>query len=355
MANKNLTPRLNKLEKNIIIDGGMEIWPTGTSTTIGFTYGAVMFKNMLNVNVTVTNSRQTSVPANTGLNFSNQLSKTAAGTMQVATQANFRYHVEGYDIQPMMNKDYSLIFWVKSSVASNRSIALRNDTDSHSFVKQYNISQANQWELKVITIPALSSCPATLNKTNGAGLVIDFTCVAAPVYQTSTLGSWVAGLFLSGTGEDTTWITGTNHDFSITGVMLIPGDWSALTAVQYQFVRSEESLGAELSRSQRYYEKSYNLDINPGTANQSGTLGGITTSAFSQPTYHNQFKVSKRASPTITFWGPATGTSGNIDNLSGTGRSVATTFVGESGCRFAVNTGGATEAVMWHFTADARF
>lgn len=309
---KQLTPRLNRNEPNLIIDGGMEIWPEGTSRTINASsdaYGAVLFKNHNGSNVTLTASRQSSVPSNTGLIYSSQLSKTAAGTLTAGTYTFKAYNIEGYDALRIFNQESTLIFFVKSSVVSNRSIAFQNTGLTHSYVQQYNISQANTWQLKAVKLPALNTCPGTVNRENGLAARLVFSVVHGSTYQTSTLGSWVSGLFSSGVGEDTTWLTGTNHDFSITGVMVLPGDWTSLqtNTSAYTFLRAGKNFQDEVAMSQRYFEKSDDLDVAPGSASSLNRFyTGILNSGGEGAHGPVEYKIQKRAVPNISYWNGTT-------------------------------------------------
>lgn len=263
----NLTPRVNKLESNLIIDGAMEIWLEGTSRTVAnnsAAYGSVLLKlNNTASGITLTNSRQTSTPSGSALQFSNQVSKTAAGTLAAGTSVTQQHVIEGYNIQSLLNNEFSIIFWVKSSVASNRTLAIRNETASHSYLKQYTINTANTWELKALRFPNLSSCPGALDSANGAGLRITWNIVSGSTFQNSTLNQWLTGDFVSGIGEDTTWLTGTTHDFNVAGLMLLPGNWEGLNAAQYNFVRAGRNFQEELAMTQRYYLKTFPFDTVP--------------------------------------------------------------------------------------------
>lgn len=365
---KQLTPRLNRLESNIVIDGGMEIWPEGTSRSVAnnsTAYGSVLFKAMnSSTGITLTNSRQSSIPSNASLLFSNQLSKTAAGTLSAGTLARLEYTIEGYDLQKLMLKEWSLIFWVKSSVASNRSIALRNATESHSYVKQYSINQANTWELKALSFPALSSSPATLDRTNGVGLFCTFTAIAGTSLQTASINQWVSGAFAAGIGEDTTWLTGTTHDFNIAGVMIVPGDWTSLemNTSFYTFLRAGKNFQDELAMSQRYYEKTYFVNDVPGTAVGNGR-GELTARWPIAPSSDNElilpwhFKVTKRAIPTIVWYNPTTGAAGTMRSDIPANVSVITHAGNTSEHWTAATNNGATSTAFHrvHGTADARF
>lgn len=356
----NLTPRINKLEKNLVIDGAMEIWPEGVTRSIANNtrlYTSVLMSASNNASgVTILANRQASVPSNTNLSFSNELSKSAAGTMAAGTAVLYDYFVEGYDTMDIYNNEFSLIFWVKSSVASLRSTSIRSTTGSHSFVQQYQINQANTWEMKVLKFPALSTCPGTIDRTTGIGTSTRINVVAGTTYQTPTLNQWISGDFLCGVGEDTTWITGTNHNFSIAGVMLIPGDFTSLTSLNYNFVKAGKNSQDETAMSQRYFEKSYDLNVNPGTATGAGSC--INTKAVGMNGGSSiYFLTSKRTAPTVTLYSPTTGTAGQIRDISagvdrvGTAGSINQNRIGDVGSAATPN--GNAQAVHW--TADARF
>lgn len=355
----NLTPRINRLEPNIVIDGGMEIWPEGTSRTVvdnSQLYGACLFScRTASLGISVTNSQQASVPASTNIPFSNQVSKTLAGTLGAATASNLTYFVEGYDTLNILNKESTVIFWVKSSVASNRSLSITNASNSHSYVQQYNIAQADTWEMKTIKLPALNTSPGTIDKTNGIGMEVKFSIVSGSNFQTASLNQWVSGLQLSGLGEDTTWLTGTNHNFSIAGVMILPGDFTGLTEANYQFLRAGRNFQDEVDMTRRYYEKSYPLSVAPGTATTSdGTIYPINTTTNTQ-TYLKTtlFKVEKRANPTTIVYdnnGVANQASTEISNRAAS--ATGTT----SGINISiVSSANSSRTYRYNWTADARF
>jgi hypothetical protein len=361
----NLTPRINRLESNLIIDGAMEIWPEGASRSVASgtnAYGSVLFRlTNASSGITLTNSRQTSIPSGTNLQFSNQVSKTAAGTLSAATAVGHSYFIEGYDTASIFNQEFSVVFWVRSSVASNRTVSLRNGVLSHSYLRQYSIAAANTWELKVLRFPALSTCPGALDRTNGLGAALWFGVVSGSSLQNSTLNSWLTGSFVSGVGEDTTWLTGTTHSFDIAGVMALPGNWEGLNAAQYNFVRAGRTFEEEVSMSQRYFEKSYNLNDAPGTGTLAGVTAGMLPVAINNTLFvqiTNCYKTRKRATPIITLYSPATGAINSV-SIGGTTRGAGAVDIGETSFGALQNQSGVTwaDTAAWqlHYLADARF
>jgi len=115
----------------------------------------------------------------------------------------------------------------------------------------------------------------------------------------------------------------------------------------------------ELARCQRYYEKSYNVNVNPGTATAMiEYIGSPAAAGTNLVRLATKFKVSKRAVPTINFYDSA-GISGVVtrDN-NGTetnGQAVVAGTVGLNGFAFNVTPAAAATAIGWHWTANAEF
>jgi hypothetical protein len=78
------------------------------------------------------------------------------------------------------------------------------------------------------------------------------------------------------------------------------------------------SIQQEFELCQRYFEKSYDPDVLPGTSTSTGRIFCRNYAAVATDTYHMaQFKCTKRVIPTITTYEASTGTSGylNVDNI----------------------------------------
>lgn len=88
----------------------------------------------------------------------------------------------------------------------------------------------------------------------------------------------------------------------------------------------------ELALAQRYYEKSYALATAPGSITTLGQAQYFLTplpSAAYTPTVYAQFKVNKRATPTMTWYSTTTGASGVLtDNPNGSNPAITTQSVG---------------------------
>jgi hypothetical protein len=106
---------------------------------------------------------------------------------------------------------------------------------------------------------------------------------------------------------------------------------------------------------ERYYEKSYDFDVTPGAVSNGGSVRAfiITNTPFRQNIF---FKTTKRISPTLTYYNPATGTIGQIS--FGWGGSSTTSVVYEEASTTKWTGGSnATQATYpdayFHWTANS--
>lgn len=356
MGNPQLSPRINLHDINHVLDGSFEYWPEGASRLIasgGNAYGSVLqrFYNVAS-GINITNSQQAGPSAS--LQFSNHLAKTSAGSLAAGTGITMEHYIEGYNMKKLLDDEFSVIFWVKSSVASKRSVSIKNGNVSHSYVQQYTINQADTWELKVIRVPAMSSCPGTVQKTTGLGMIINLAVVSGTNYQTSSLNQWISGEFNSGTGEDSTWLTGTTHNFAIAGLMVVSGDWRNLTAATYRYNRAFGSgVQGEVAMINRYFESSYGLNTGLGALQGSYLWWRPTSVDFHMSV---SFAVEKRINPTGQVYSTQDGQAARIYTTDGATNRVAA-FVNPNvkGADLYCGTNTVNQLTTAHWHADARF
>lgn len=102
---------------------------------------------------------------------------------------------------------------------------------------------------------------------------------------------------------------------------------------------------------QRYYEKSYNTDVAPGTNTTVGANRWFdaTTGGYFPLT----FKVSKRATPSCTIYTPA-GVSGSMrDETSGADIAATVSYEGMNGAVLTGAHGATNETISYHWVATA--
>jgi hypothetical protein len=193
-------------------------------------------------------------------------------------------------------------FWVRSSLTGTFGASLRNGLGNRSYRFTYAVSAANTWERKTVSIAGDTT--GTWNTTNGIGINLEFSLGVGSTFS-GTAGAWAAGNLLSVPGAVS--VVGTNGaTFYITGVQMEQG------TVATPFERRQ--YGAELALCQRYYER-----LSGGFLQAAG-IGGATVTA------NWLFKVSKRATPTVTGYSGTVPTVG-IDGASTSNTSASALWV----------------------------
>jgi len=284
------TPTLSNMPGyNRIINGDMRIDQRNAGASVTPT-NAFTLDRWLSVEETdgaISVQQVTDAPS--GFDNSAKITITTADASIGANQFTvFAQYIEGYNVSDCMwgtanAKTITLSFWVKCSATGTFGAYIRNADNNYTYPYTYTISAANTWEYKTVTIAGPTA--GTWNKTNGRGMAVGWS-LAAGSNLVATAGSWAAVGYLGATGQTQLQET-LNATWQITGVQLEVG------SVATPFER--RPFGTELSLCQRYYEvasyagKQYH---SIGNANS-----GTTTSA--ETIY--QFKVSKRAVPTMSY------------------------------------------------------
>ena len=279
--------------KNRIINGGMAINQRGNTVTFD-TAGTYMLDRWVQNNggsAVITGSQSSSGPANS-TQYSLQVSVTTGAAPSAANLIYTGQFIEGNNVADLWYGTSSastvtLSFWVKSSVIGTYCVALQNSAFNRSYVANYTVSVANTWEYKSVTIPGDQS--GTWLITNGVGLRVYFDVGSGSNYNT-TANTWAAGSYTRTSGAVSLSAT-TGANLYITGVQLEKG--STATSFDYR------PYGTELSLCQRYYQK------NTGVYYSSY---GATYNYVNMP-----WKVTMRASPTVTGLGGGTQDQATVD------------------------------------------
>ena len=232
---------------------------------------------------------------------------STAGTASAGQYTNFQHFIEGFNASDLAwgtanAQSATISFWVRSSLTGTQGFALQNHNFTLGYPFTVNISAANTWEYKSITIPG----PATgaWDTTNGRGITLIVDLGMGSNFR-FTSGSWQSGNVQGATGSLNLNQT-LNATFYITGVQLEPGP------VATPFER--RPIGTELSLCQRYYEV-----LGPMT--MMFPWGNATQIVRS----HSSFAVTKRAAPTITMGSKTAGSGSAVASSIDT---TGTIFVG---------------------------
>lgn len=361
--------------KNQLINGGLDFWQekvSATTTINTATTTVTKFADMFAINsqgATVKNYsvvRSSDVPTLAQSGYQSTYSELFTMLTGIASPAasDFvsacQYSMEGFDYQKLHSKTVTFGFWVKTSIAGTYSFAIGNAAGNRSYVTTFTMNGTATWEFKAITVTLDST--GTYNFDSGAGLLIYIASVAGSTFQTAVLNQWQAGTFFVASGA-TNWQGTTNATFQIAQISMVEG---ALGVGPFGFVRQGKGIQHELALCQRYYEKSYDVEVALGTSGGTSSGGGgahrgqhlghspVTSGANYLPVV--RYAVTKRATPTITIYSPVTGASGNFrDYTGGADLAAAADLVGPISFTAGVGTTFTANRQLGYFwVADAR-
>jgi hypothetical protein len=255
--------------KNILINGGMDIWQRGTSFAIGSSnaYTADRFTSTLTgtgINLTVT--QDTSVP-NVNSIYSMKYTQTGAAT-SVAEYAT-RYWPETQDAMRLAGKTVTLSFWYKSNKTGTHGarISTGSQTGGAESSVGFNVVAANTWQYITWTtaVPFGSITAITTAPNAGIG-ILDI------------------GFRVGGAGVGFTSIASGDY-FQISQLQLEIG------SVATPFSRAGGTLQGELAACQRYYFRATGSLYNSFAA---GSSGNTTTTIVG----YTNLPVTMRTKPT---------------------------------------------------------
>ena len=316
----------NVTMRNRIINGAMMIdqRANGTQTNSGgILWSCDRWRFDGDVASKMTSQLSSTAPAG----FNKSILITSLSSYSVGASENFAVsqQIEGYNTADFgwgtaNAKTITLSFWVQSSLTGNFGGCINNEGNTRSYAFSYTINNANTWEYKTVTIAGDTS--GTWATTNGRGLIVRMGLGNGSAIST-TAGSWQTGFYAAPTGAVS--VVSTNGaTWYITGVQLEAGT----TATPFE----QRLYGTELALCQRYYWKTYNIDVAPGTIASEGSMSFPSTGGLNRPVVPTSFKVSMRANPTITTYSPNTGASGKCRNdNAGTDQNTAAGNTGANG------------------------
>jgi hypothetical protein len=234
-------------------------------------------------------SVQQSTTAPAGFVNSAKITSLSAYSVGSGDYFAFTQRIEGFNTADLgwgtVNaKTITISAWVQSSLTGTFGGSIRNGAGNRSYPFTYSILVANTWTPIAITIAGDTT--GTWATDNSESMEIDFGLGVGSTYS-GTAGSWAGANYVSATGA--TSVVGTNGaTFYITGVQLEVG--SSATGYEYRLYQQE------LALCQRYY-----------TADANGYSLVCSGSNYCS----TAFKVSMRATPTVT----ATPGSGSFSGL----------------------------------------
>lgn len=330
----------SSINDNLIINPSFRIWQRATSftTASGYTSDRWEFTDVGAGVVTV--SRSTGGPTGTQYaweaNVTTADASIAAGDLYTVNQPIEGSNIHETRIGTASAESVTITFDVYSAVTGTHCISLRNSAANRSYVAEYTVNSANTWETKSITI-ALDTTGTWLYDI-GIGLNVTWCLAGGSTFQT-TAGSWTAGNFVCSSNQVNVMGTLANK-FRLSDVKVEIGIQSTL----FRSLLIEQ----EIEACQRYYEKSYNLSVAPGSVSVPGIHGG-RQSGTGNYVGVQAFSTRKRTTPSMTGYRSDTGASGSwLDFNAATG--ITPNFTNAS-----IPTSEYEMAVVVTAVADANF
>ena len=286
----------NRSNRNLIINGAMNIAQRGTSSTSnGYTTVDRISCSHYGTNESPTRSQSDVASGTTPYNLGFRKAFKLTNGNQTATDAGdhiqIDYFIESQDLSKSgwnytSSSSYvTLSFWIKSSVGIAYPFTWRAPNGS---AQVYNMStgtlSANTWTKVTKTIPGNPNM--TINNDNAAGVRLMFFPYVGTTYTTNglALDTWSAWANAKhGFEMATTWWTTDDATFEITGLQLEVG--SVATDFEHR------SFAQELTLCQRYYQQY----VNPCCT---GVIPDNSSKAYS---IGLQFQTRMRAEPTFTI------------------------------------------------------
>ena len=335
--------------RNMVINGDQRIAQRGASlTSTGDSYYGVdrfLTRDYGGDGRYTIAAWQTDVPTEGGFKYSTKYTCSTVSTNTGTYGYGIETRIEGWDCNRLMlgtaqAKPFTLSFWCKTSVGGTYTSAIRTASGEQSFVWEHTLA-ADTWTKVTKTILPLTSTLSSGQYTNSAMLLVSPINFGAQTSKnTTTLNAWQSGNYVF-TSNQVHWMGNLNATFYMTGVQLEEGS----VATPFEFLNYEE----QFSTCQRYFEKTYAADTNPGTTTEDGAFQILQTSTALR--YSFRYRVQKRAVPTVVFYSSSGGATGKVRNRSSGADETAT--IGDQGHNgFSLSqTITANQQYAVHFTA----
>ncbi len=316
-----LTPRLDRLENGLIINGNFDHWQRGASFSLVNTYSADRWRFNGSHGATGTITRQNGGPDSKSAFFLRL--NVSAADVSIAASDNyiFTQYVEGFVFRPAFGKKLTVSFWIRSTLTGTFCVSLGNN-GTRSYVKTLTINSANTWEKKVFTID--HDTAGTWDLTNGRGLAMHINLIPGSDFITATPNQWINGLFLNTSGN-INFLGSTGNTFDFAQAQILYSD-TELEDPEF----NARLYDSELALCQRYYRDMPHVK-------------GMIISATTVAAYESVYPIM-RAAPSISVNGTAILNAQNgLDNGTQSSPQLTTSFSGSNFVIFtAANFSGLT-------------
>ena len=345
--------------RNIVINGAMQVAQRATSVTgiAASTYATVdRWKTAIGNTAGRLTQTQTAITDLSGFGFATKLECTTADTSIAADETlMFHQRFEGQDLQQLKKgtsdaEKITVSFFVKGNASATYTCELQ-DTDNSRFNSQ-EFSVTTNFTRVILTFVADTT--GALTNDNALSFQLNIHLHAG---STFTGGSHTDNVWHTTANQrvgdnQTSFFDSTDRTFFITGVQMEVG--SQATPFEHR------SFGEELQLCQRYYEISYSYGTSEGANTSVGlittdTMGGDTTTAYL--THQLEYRVAKRAAPTLVFYDQAEATGKVTSHVTGVstanGQTVSTEHAGDKSVSMNRASGDAANGFRFHYSATS--
>lgn len=324
--------------KNKIINGNFDFWQRGTSqTSAGYASDDRWFN--IHSGSSKTHSRQsftvgqTDVPGNPKY-YSRTVVTSSAGASNYVIKL---HRIES--VYTLSGKPATLSFWAKADSTKNIAIEFvqyfgtgGSPSSIVTGIEVTTYALTSSWQKFTVTIdvPSISGKTIGSNGNDFFALYIWFEAGSDWDSRTNSLGQQ------SGT-------------FDIAQIQLEEN----YSATKFD----ERHIGTEFDLCKRYFQKTYDLDVFPGTITQNGRrIAYLTNSSNLDHVIVTPWDLSveMRGQPAVVFYSPITGTANRVRMTSGD-VVISSTAIGKNNIQvWAINgSASTTRQLHFHATADA--
>ena len=261
---------------------------------------------------------------------------------------------EGQDLQQLKKgtssaEKVTVSFYAKQNAERDLVLSLFDVDNDRNIAKVVTIGTG--WARHTVTFDGDTT--GALGDDNANSLTLRWFLHAGSTYTGASLStSWAANANNNlGAGIES-FYGSTDNTFFITGVQLEVG--SVATPFEHR------SFGEELAMCQRYYEISYSYGTSEGANTSVGlittdTMGGDTTTAYL--THQLEYRVAKRAAPTLVFYDQAEATGKVSSHVTGisiaNGQTIAVEHAGDKSVSMNRASGDAANGFRFHYSATS--
>jgi hypothetical protein len=246
----------------------------------------------------------------------NLLVTTPQATLAAGEFMQIFQWIEGSSMRALMGDVHSISLLVNSSVALTFTVVLSAAGSPNSLVKLVSIP-AGVWTL--VTLPNLPNFPENgFSQLPGAvGYLLRICLGAGTNFHTPILDSWqgVSSTFFGYAGQSN-WLANAGATFNLAFVQHEPGPQCT------QLI--DKPFDQNLDECLRYYDKSYNYNIRPGTAVAFPVapfwVGPTSNFAYGWTPFKKP--LARAPAGTVTIFNHATGAANSIQDTTGTNRAV---------------------------------